>query len=116
MRRISSLIVVALVMAAMFVALAMPAFAASNCDFEDGGFICSGGTGSGGLDPLTGLAGGGSGQAGRTTLDESGNFTQNTGGGGGGQVSTGGGGGGGQSTHCSGNIFAGTECHHEGSF
>jgi hypothetical protein len=109
MRRIIMLVTVALVMAAMTVATAMPAFAKVNCDESSTTFECTGGAGGG-----QGTGGGGSG--GHATYNlVTGESTTSSGGGAGGRDSSGSGGGG-SGGHCSGDPFTGTECHGGGTY
>ncbi len=94
MRRILTVMTVALVMAAMMLATAMPAFAGGTCrQSTSTTFVCSGGTGFGG---------GTGGFGGKIAINlVSGDFTQS--GGGGGQ-------GGGVGGRCTGNFYVGEEC------
>ena len=93
MRRILMLLTVALVMAAMMVAMAMPAFAERTCSQPTSTtLVCTGGTGFGG---------GNGGFGGKFAINEaSGDFTIS---GGGGQQGGGGGG------RCTGNFYGGEE-------
>ncbi len=94
MRRIMLMVTVALVMAAMMMATAMPAFAGGTCrQSTSTTFVCSGGTGVGG---------GSGGFGGKVAINlASGDFTIS--GGGGGQ-------GGGAGGRCTGNFYGGEEC------
>jgi hypothetical protein len=94
------LVTAVLVTAAMMLALAMPAFAAQRCTFNNGSVVCHGGFGSGVPE-----GGGGSGSGGTLIQDsETGEYVVTGGGGFGGTVFEGGGGSGGR---CTGNLFTG---------
>jgi hypothetical protein len=100
----------AFVMAAMMVAMSMPAFAGGGgkkdpCQDTSTNVECTGGSGAGG-----GGQGGGGGANVSLNL-ESGEYFYSSGGGSGGQGGSGGSGG-----HCSGNIYTGFECKGGSSF
>ena len=61
MRRIMLMVTVALAMAAMLAASALPAFARQNCSFDEssGIYSCRGGEGAGGYHEAVGAFGGG---------------------------------------------------------
>jgi hypothetical protein len=106
MRRIFLMVTAALVMAAMMVAMAMPAFAGGGGTKDPcrgttyPNFECSGGGGAGG-------GGQGSGGGGRTSADLLQGDQSSSGGYGGGGSGTGGGSG----YHCTSSDFGPFECH-----
>src|ERR687889_649556 len=108
MRRIMLMGTAAFVMAAMMVAMSMPAFAGGGgekdpCQDTSTHGESTGGSGGGGQ--------GGGGGANVSLNLESGEYFYSSGGGSGGQGGSGGSGG-----HCSGNIYTGFECKGGSSF
>ena len=115
MKRIMMLVTAALVMAAMMVAVSMPAFAGGGgtpdpCTSAFPNYGCSGGGGGGGGGAPSEPTGGGYGIHYEANL-ESGEYTSSGGGGGGGPGLDGGGGG----EHCTGNIYGEIQCVGGGS-